>query len=66
MKNVRNTVATVTATTALVALCAFLGAGTATAATPGSRSVTPSAGITVESVLGTAELAHLNADEGWH
>ncbi|MGW7052804.1 hypothetical protein [Streptomyces sp. NPDC054887] len=59
MQNVRNSIAMGTVTTVLVGLCAFVGAGAATAAQTGGGLPVVTTGITTEVISGTD-------DESWH
>lgn len=59
MQNVRNTIATVTVTTVLVGLCAFVSAAAATGVQPANGLAATAAGIPAEAAAGTD-------DESWH
>ncbi|WP_407838839.1 hypothetical protein ACE1OC_24600 [Streptomyces sp. DSM 116496] len=59
MQNARHTIATVTATTVLVGLCAFVGTVATTAAHPGSGLLVSAAGVSAPVAAGTD-------DESWH
>ncbi|MDD9382586.1 hypothetical protein M8Z33_39310 [Streptomyces sp. ZAF1911] len=59
MQNARHTIATVTATTVLVGLCAFVGVTATTAAHSGSALLVSAAGV-------SAPVAADTDDESWH
>ncbi|MFE4264802.1 hypothetical protein [Streptomyces sp. NPDC056883] len=59
MQNARHTIATITATTVLLGLCAFVGAAVTTATHSGSALLVSAAGVSAPVAAGTD-------DESWH